>query len=208
MHILFAIIAKIAVRLKKRLLQKIGIALASGLVEGIMVIINAVDEAAYYLALAKQAGGFQVVNAGQVEQVDKTEMVEKSRAGAPCERSARRAPASAWLDPAKLKQDVDGAARQADAPDFLDLGAGNGLVIGNDGQHLEGRARQRPLHLLGAAELLGYVCPRAKDKGITDLAELDAAAVIKPRFDQRQQAFEHDAFGKLILKFDGAYGLW
>ncbi len=61
---------------------------------------------------------------------------------------------------------------------------------------------------LGAAKPLGYVCPRAKGKGITDLAELDAAAVIKARFDQRQQALEHDAFGKLILKFDGAHGLW
>ena len=84
MHILFAIIAEIAVRLEKRLFQKIGIALASGLVEGIMVIIiNAVDKAADDLALAKQAGGFQVVNAGQVGKVGKTEMVEKSRAGAP-----------------------------------------------------------------------------------------------------------------------------
>ena len=44
MHILFAIIAEIAVRLEKRLFQKIGIALASGLVEGIMVIINKIQK--------------------------------------------------------------------------------------------------------------------------------------------------------------------
>ena len=209
MHILFAIIPEIAVRLQKSLFQKIGIALAASLVEGIMVIIiNAVDKAADDLALAKQAGRFQVINAGQVGQVGKTEMVEKGRAGAPCERPARRAPTSAWLDPAKLKQDVDGAARQADSSDFLDLGASNRLVIGNDGQHLEGRARQRPFHLLGSAEPLGYVCSRAKGKGITDPAELDAAAVIKPRFDQRQQALKHDAFRKLVLQIDSTHGLW
>ena len=95
---------------------------------------HAIHKAADDLALAQQTGRLQVIKARQVGQRLKTEMVKKGGAGAPCQRSPGRATAAARLDPAKFKQDVDGATRQADAADFLDLCPGDWLVIGDDGK--------------------------------------------------------------------------
>src|SRR5262249_62133271 len=72
-------------------------------------------------------------------------MAEKSLRGAIGYRTPRRPPAAPQFDPSGLEQNIEGALRCAHAPNLLDLGASDRLVIGDDGQRLECGARQAAL---------------------------------------------------------------
>ena len=70
------------------------------------------------------------------------EMRQEVLGGAVGDRPARRLAAAARPDPAGLHQHVERALRHRHAADFLDLGAGHRLVIGDDGERLDRGARQ------------------------------------------------------------------
>src|SRR5260370_25781395 len=86
----------------------------------------------------EEAGGAQLVDAGQRIEAVEPEMSEKGRGRHPVERAARAVASAARPHPARFHQPVEGAARQRDAPDRLDLGARRRLVIGDDRQRLDG----------------------------------------------------------------------
>ena len=89
------------------------------------------------------------------------------------DRPARGALAAADLDPADLHQDVDGALGHGDAANVLDLGPGDGLVIGDDGQGLDRGLGQALLLRLFLAQQEGQIAGGAElvfsgdtDKGL------------------------------------------
>ncbi len=72
---------------------------------------------------------------------------EEFQARAIGDRPARRFAAPAHAHPARLHQHVERAFGDGDAADFLDVGARHRLVIGDDRQRLDRRARQFALVL-------------------------------------------------------------
>ena len=86
----------------------------------------------------------------------------KSSRRAVGDRPARHLAAAARLDPAGFHQHVEGALRHHHAADFLDLGAGHRLVVGDHGERLDRGARQllrndgflgeQPRQIAGGAE--------------------------------------------------------
>ena len=99
-------------------------------------------------------------------------------------RPAGRTPASAQAHEAHLQQHVQGAARQGHAAHAFDLGAGDGLVVGDDGEGLQRRTRQatRLLALLGHQE--AEVFGGAETPAAGDLIQLDpppGVAFTQPR---------------------------
>ena len=116
-------------------------------------------------------------------------MLEELGGRAVGHRAPRRAAAAAQFDPARLQQHVDGALRGAHPPDLLDLGAGDRLVIGDDGERLQRRARQAALldrlllqqegQIVGGAErpFAGDACTRLTPRrGIGALQLLEQRA--------------------------------
>ena len=166
-------------------------------------VIDTVHKSANDLALAQQPRGFQVIESRKVGKVGKTEMVQEGRAGAPCQWTSRCPPATPRLDPAKLQQDIDGAARQTDTAYFLDFGTGDRLMIGDDRQHLERGARQRAFLLLCRVQTRGDVGTGAKGESVADAAQLDPACPVEARLDQRQQLIKLHVIRKLVLQFTG-----
>ena len=89
-------------------------------------------------------------------------MRQEGFAGAIGDRAARRLAPPARAHPAGLEQHVERAGGGRHAADFLDLGARHRLVIGDDGQRLDRRARelarlhgvlgQQPGEVAGGAE--------------------------------------------------------
>src|SRR6476620_8749506 len=77
---------------------------------------------------------FQLGEAWQVLDRVEAEMAEELLCGAVGHGTSWRAPAAPELDPAGFEQHVEGSLGCAYAPDFLHLGAGDRLVIGDDGQ--------------------------------------------------------------------------
>ena len=88
----------------------------------------------------EQPGGLEIGEARQVAARGEVEMRQERRRRGILQRPARRFAAAGGADPAGLHQHVDGAAGHGDAADFLDFGAGDGLVIGDDRQRLDGGA--------------------------------------------------------------------
>ena len=74
-----------------------------------------------------------------------------------------------------------------DAADLLDLGAGHGLVVGDDGERLQRRARQAPLLDGLTLEQKGEIVGGAERPFAGDADEIDASTRIKPLqlFEQR-----------------------
>src|SRR5216683_3386868 len=114
---------------------------------GLRFVVNQLGSLAEHRrADVEEAGGAQLVDAGQHIEAVEPEMREKTRSRHPIERAARAVASAARPHPACLHQPVEGAARQRDAPDCLDLGARRRLVIGNDRQRLDGGPRQPARH--------------------------------------------------------------
>ena len=98
--------------------------------------------------------------------------------GAVGDRTPERAAAAAKPHPAGFDQQVERAARNGNAADLLDLGARHRLMIGDDGERLDRRARK----LFRLADVLGH--QRAKVGGGADrplarnLDDVDPAAAV------------------------------
>ena len=120
-----------------RLFQKVGFISLKGILSLIITSGHTVDQPADDLPLAQQSCCLKIIKAGKVTQGFKPEMIEECRAGSPSQRASWCTAAAPWFYPAKFKQDIDGATRQADAPDFLNLGPGDWLVIGDNGKHFQ-----------------------------------------------------------------------
>ena len=69
-------------------------------------------------------------------------MIEKVVRRAVGDRTTRRAAASAHAHPAGFKQYVERALGGGDTADFLDLGAGDRLVVSDDRHHFEAGTRE------------------------------------------------------------------
>ena len=114
------------------------------------------------------------------------------------DRPARHLAAAARPDPAGLEQHVDRALRHGDAADVLDLGARHRLVIGDDRERLDRRARQLArLHRL-ARQQPGEVVRGAERPFAVDAHEIDAARGIFV-LQQRQHLLDVDA-GRQALR--------
>ena len=114
-------------------------------------------------------------------------------------RASRRAPAAPELDPAGLEQHIERAFGRAHAPDLLDLGAGNRLVIGDDGERLERRARQAALLDRLALEQEGKVLGGAERPFAGDAHEIDAARGVGA-LQLGEQRSDVLAFGEMLGK--------
>ena len=123
----------------------------------------------------EQAGALQLVQAGQILDRVEAEMLEELRGRAVGHRPTRRAAAAAQFDPARLQQHVDGAFRGAHPPDLLDLGAGDRLVIGDDGERLQRRARQAALLDRLLLQQEGQIVGGAERPFAGDAHQIDAA---------------------------------
>src|SRR6266446_7952370 len=97
---------------------------------------------------ADEAGGLELLDAWQVVLVAEPEMHQELLGCGPGHRAARRLAPAFGADPARLHEHVERAAADDDAADLLDLGAGHRLVIGDDGERLDGGARQLARHRL------------------------------------------------------------
>src|SRR5438132_1283307 len=90
----------------------------------------------------EEAGGAQLVDARQLGQGVQAEMREEVRGCRPEERAAGAGAPPLGTDPPGLHQGVDRALAERHPADFFDLGAGDRLVIGDDGKRLDRRTRQ------------------------------------------------------------------
>ena len=122
------------------------------------------------------------------------EMRQEVLAGAVGDRPARHLAAAARLDPAGLHQHVEGALRHHHAADFLDLGAGHRLVVGDDGERLDRGARQllRDHRFLG--EQPRQIARGAEGPLVADADEVDAARGIF-RLQRAQAALRSTSSG-------------
>ena len=102
-------------------------------------------------------------------------MDEEFRRGAIGDRPARRLAAAAHAHPARLHQHVERALGDRDAADLLDVGARHRLVIGDDGERLDRRARQLALLLVLARQQPGKIGRGAERPAAGDAHEIDAA---------------------------------
>ena len=106
-------------------------------------------------------------------------MAEKGLAGAVGDRAAGRPPAAPHPDPARLEQRVERSRRALNAANFLDFGAGDGLVIGDDRKGLERGFRESPLLDGVLLEQVGQVFRRTELPLAGDPREIDAAAGVR-----------------------------
>src|SRR4029077_12473498 len=116
----------------------------------------------------------------QVIDALKPELHEEGLGRSVCHRSARRLFAAADLYPANFHQDIDCALRQRHAAYVLNLGAGDWLVISDDGEGFDRRARKPTLLGLFLAKEKGQVWRRAELPFFCDPHESYAPILIDP----------------------------
>ena len=102
-------------------------------------------------------------------------MFEKGHGGDPGGRPSRRPAPSARLDPARFQQDVQGAPAGGDASNFLDFGAGDRLMIGDDRERLDGGARQLAGDIHIAPQHIRQIPGRAHGPAVGDSHQIDPA---------------------------------
>ena len=128
--------------------------------------------------LVEQPRRPQFRQTGQVTGGGEGEVVQKRLRHHEGHGTARGQPATPEADPRQLEQLVQRAARQGDATDFLDLRAGDGLVIGDDRQRLHRGAGQaaRFHHLV--PEQAGEVRRGAEGPALARTAEFHTPAFV------------------------------
>ena len=147
-------------------------------------------------AAGEQAGALELLEARQVGEAFEPEMVEEGFGGAVGHRAAGRAAAAAHPDPARFHQQVERALAGRDAADLFDLGAGRGLVVGDDRERFERGAAQRAGFLLLAAQQEAEVVGGAERPFVAAADEVDAAARIALG-EQRQQRLDVGALPQM-----------
>src|SRR5579864_4231234 len=85
----------------------------------------------------EQAQSLEIVEPGQVAKRLQPKMRQKFRGCPISERPSRGLAAAARADPAGFKQHVERPLGGRNAANLLDLGAGHGLMIGDDGKRLD-----------------------------------------------------------------------
>ena len=105
-------------------------------------------------------------------------MGQERLVGAVGHRPARRLAAAAQPDPAGLQQHVEGSLRRGHAADVLDLGARHRLVIGDDGQRLDGGARQLPRHRRFVGQQPGEIARGAQRPFAGNANQVHAARLV------------------------------
>jgi len=113
-------------------------------------------------ARVQEARGFHFLVTRQVLEARQAEMLEEEIGRAPRHRTARHAAAAHRPDPVRLEQQVERALAETDAAHLFDLGAGDGLVIGDDGQCFDRRLGQALLFGLLLAQQEGQVAGGAE----------------------------------------------
>ena len=105
----------------------------------------------------KQPGSLQILDSRQVATAFQPEMSQESRCRCIGERPAGDVPPPRWPDPAGFHEDVEGAFRNLDPANGLDLGAAHRFMIGNDSQRLDPCARKLARFLAFAAQDMGKI---------------------------------------------------
>ena len=126
----------------------------------------------------EEARGLEVVDAGEVAAAFQAEMGEEGGGGGIGEGAAGHLAAAGGADPASLHQHVQRAPGDLHAPDRLDLGAADRLVIGDDGERLDRRARQPPRLVALPAQDVGEVGGGLEMPAPAALDEVDTATGI------------------------------
>ncbi len=127
----------------------------------------------------EQPGGLELVESGQVADRIEAEMDQELCRCPVSDRPAGRLAPATHSHPAGLHQHVEGALRHRHAPDLLDVGARNGLVVGDDRQRFDGGARQFALVFVLAGQQPRQVRGRAKRPAPGDSDQIDAAAGVE-----------------------------
>ena len=122
--------------------------------------------------------------------------------------AARRTPAASELHPSGLQQHVECAFRRRDPANFLDFCPGDGLVVGNDRQGLQSRARQAPLRDGLTFQEVGQVVCRSEGPlpGHTD--EIDATPPVEALqlLQERPNVLIGPKVQRELLLFEGLLG--
>ena len=103
-------------------------------------------------------------------------------------RDIRRATCRQHPHPARFHQHVERALRHRHSTDLFNVGAGDRLMIGDDGERFERRARQFSLLVTVARQRPGKIIGGAEHHRLGDPRQMDAASVIEP-----SQFFHHRA---------------
>ena len=145
----------------------------------------------------QQSGGAQLLQPRQGLAAFQAEMIEEGIGGDPGDRPARCLAPALGPDPARLQQRIQRAAGERHAADFLHLGPGDRLLIGDDGQRLDGRARELAGDFGLDLQLVAEVGRGAEGPAILDLDQMNAAIGIEPA-QFLQQAGQIGAFRQAV----------
>ena len=126
----------------------------------------------------QEARRLELIQPRQMGDILQPELDQEGLRGAIGDRAARGTFAPADLHPADLHQGVDGALGEGDAANVLDLGPGDGLVVGDDRQGFDGRLGQALLFRLLLAQQEGQIGGGADLVFSGNTAKVDAALLI------------------------------
>src|SRR5579859_3715613 len=150
-------------------------------------------------ARVQQACALQLIEARKVAEHFQAELRQERLGGPKRQRPARRLPPSARPDPAGLEQDIERALGGDDTPDLLYLGARHRLVIGDDRQHLDRRAREAPCLRAFARHQPGEIAGGAERPFVADAYQIDATRCIF-RLQLRERRLHIDPIGHALGK--------